>query len=77
MVRLVLRYRNQLYYEFGNNYADAGGYKPNYYKGITNVDGVLRVYLFIDALVSGGALTWRRWQCRCPDFDQYFYHDSF
>ena len=43
-----------LYYEFGSNYADAGGYKPNYYKGITNVDGVLRVYLFIDALVSGG-----------------------
>ena len=43
-----------LYYEFGSNYADAGGYRPNYYKGITNVDGVLRVYLFIDALVSGG-----------------------
>ena len=41
-----------LYYEFGSNYADAGGYKPNYYKGVTDVDGVLRIYLFIDALVG-------------------------
>jgi hypothetical protein len=45
---------SNLYYEFGSNYADAGGYKPNYYKGVTDVDGVLRIYVFIDSLVGEG-----------------------
>jgi len=45
---------SNLYYEFGSNYADAGGYKPNYYKGVTDVDGVLRIYVFVDSLVGEG-----------------------
>ena len=45
-------WESNLYYEFGSNYADAGGYKPYYYKGVTDVDGVLRIYLFIDSLVG-------------------------
>lgn len=42
------------YYEFGSNYADSGGFCPNYLKTVTDRYGFARVYVYIDALVPSG-----------------------
>lgn len=42
------------YYEFGSNYADSGGFCPNYLKGVTDRYGLLRVYVYVDALAVSG-----------------------
>lgn len=38
------------YYEFGTDFADAGGFCPNYQTGETDRFGLMRVYVYIDAL---------------------------
>lgn len=42
------------YYEFGSNYADSGGFCPNYVKAVTDRYGFARVYVYVDALVPSG-----------------------
>lgn len=39
---------NDTFYQFGYNYADAGGYAPTYFIGQTDNRGLLRVFFFID-----------------------------
>jgi len=40
------------YFQFGAGYSSAGGYCPNYQTGVTDRYGMLRVYVYIDALVA-------------------------
>ncbi len=46
------------YYEFGSDYADNDDqgqpYRPNYYIGATDSRGLLRVYIYVDALATDG-----------------------
>lgn len=43
---------NQQFYQFGDDYADAGGYAPTYFSGVTDQRGLMRVYVFYDCIVS-------------------------
>lgn len=44
------------FYQFGSDYAGVDGFCPNYETGVTDRYGLMRIYLYIDALVqtSGG-----------------------
>ncbi len=42
------------YYEFGTDYADGGGYAPNYAVLSTDKGGVVTAYLYLDALPEEG-----------------------
>lgn len=41
---------NSQYYQFGEDYADAGGYAPTYFIGESDERGLLPVYLFMDCI---------------------------
>ncbi len=41
---------NAQYYQFGEDYADAGGYAPTYFYGITNNRGLAQFYTFFDCI---------------------------
>ena len=41
---------NAQYYQFGEDYADAGGYAPTYFIGETDNRGLLRVFMFMDCI---------------------------
>ena len=43
---------NDTFYQFGSNYADAGGYAPTYFIGQTDNRGLMRIYHFIDCVGS-------------------------
>jgi len=47
------------FYQFGSDYAGVDGFCPNLQTGVTDRYGLLRIYLYIDALVqtSGGTTT--------------------
>lgn len=42
------------YYQFGSDYADDGGFCPGYFEGTTDRYGLLRVYVYLDALATQG-----------------------
>ena len=41
---------NAQFYQFGTDYADAGGYAPTYFIGHTDARGLMRIYNFIDCV---------------------------
>ena len=41
---------NSQYYQFGEDYADAGGYAPTFFMGESDDRGLMRVYLFMDCI---------------------------
>ncbi|MCK6504627.1 hypothetical protein L6R53_14685 [Myxococcota bacterium] len=42
------------YYQFGSDFADSGGFCPGYHTGTTDRYGLLRVYVYLDALATQG-----------------------
>lgn len=43
---------NEQFYQFGDDYADAGGYAPTYFTDVTDQRGLMRVYVFYDCIVA-------------------------
>lgn len=43
---------NALFFQFGEDYSDAGGYAPTYFIGQTDNRGLMRFYLFMDCVYS-------------------------
>lgn len=41
---------NAQYYQFGEDYADGGGYAPTYFIGQTDHRGLMRVFVFLDCV---------------------------
>lgn len=42
------------YYQFGSDYSDSGGFCANYFRGTTDRYGLLRIYVYLDALATQG-----------------------
>lgn len=42
------------YYQFGSDFSDADGFCPNYQIGATDRYGLMRVYVYLDALATTG-----------------------
>lgn len=42
------------YYQFGEDYADAGGYAPTYFIGETDERGLIKTYVFLDCVYGDG-----------------------
>lgn len=42
------------YYEFGSDYSDADGFCPNYQVATTDRYGLVRLYVYLDALATSG-----------------------
>ena len=47
---------NAQYYQFGEDYASAGGYAPTYFIGETDSRGLMRVYLFLDCVYGDSTM---------------------
>lgn len=47
---------NAQYYQFGEDYASAGGYAPTYFIGETDNRGLMRVFLFMDCIYGDSTM---------------------
>ena len=47
---------NSLYYQFGEDYADAGGYAPTYFIGETDRRGLMRFFTFFDCIYTDATI---------------------